>query len=231
MRVIRSFLALKLSLETAQNLTTAQNRLRAVCKEAGATIRWVPPPNIHVTIRFLGQITEPMSQAVKDMVDPIVINIESFDLETVGIGLFPNERNPRVIWAGLGQGADQLKELYESIYSRLVKAGFNFEDRPFSPHVTLGRVKQCAPETLHSLLSEHESTVFGISTIRHFYCYESDLTPNGAEYTAQWVLPFKRKISTGQESSASQSDSAPPDPEAVENRFGSDTTDNPQTGE
>ena len=233
MRVIRSFLAIKLGLPTVESLTETQAQLKTACRSAGATVRWVPPPNIHVTLRFLGQITEPMSHAVKDMLEPIVSETASFDLETVGLGVFPNDKTPRVIWAGLGEGVDVLMGLHDAIYERLQRAGFNFEEKPFSPHVTLGRVKQSPPSGgIAPLLVEDETTNFGVSTIRHFFCYQSELMPSGAEYTAQWVLPFRRKPVIKQSSlSDSPNGSTVAPVRDSQNALASEDEDTPSKGE
>ena len=94
--------ALDKTIPAVENLAAVQKRLRESCKRAGMKIRWVPPPNIHMTMRFLGQITEPMAHALKDMLEPIVTKTSAFELETLGMGAFPDISRPRTIWAGLG---------------------------------------------------------------------------------------------------------------------------------
>jgi RNA 2',3'-cyclic 3'-phosphodiesterase len=229
MRVIRSFLALKLNLATADNLASMQAELREACADADIKVRWVPPPNMHVTLRFLGQITEPMSHALKDMLDPIVSRMPAFDLECAGIGVFPDGNKPKVIYAGLGSGSEALNELYESVYSRLLMAGFSFEDKPFRPHVTIGRVKYSPKDALTPILSPFDGTFFGTSLIRHFYCYQSDLTSLGAEYRAQWVLSFKRQP---MKSPQGQNEPEPNSKhEETDNTIEPESPQPPQTGE
>lgn len=211
MRTIRSFLALRLDLAVVEAMTETQKRLRSACREAGVRVRWVPPPNIHVTMRFLGPITESMAFAVKDMMEPIVAEVDEFDLEVVGLGAFPDVSRPRVIWAGLGQGSEVVGELHATIFNRLLKAGFNLDDRPFKAHVTLGRVKEAPPDALAACLGEDVSRGFGTTAHRHLYCYESTLSPAGAEYNAVWVLPFRK----GQRKAAPERVEEPPSgPEA-----------------
>ena len=229
MRVIRSFLALKLNLSTTESLSELLAQLKASCAQAGADIRWVPPPNIHVTLRFLGQITEPMSHAVRDMLEPVVTRMPAFELTCRALGAFPDIANPRVIFADLGDGAEVLADLYSSVYNRLLKAGFSFEDKPFHPHVTLGRVKYVPPGTLEPIVEEHEASFFGTSLIRHFYCYQSDLTPRGAEYTAQWVLPFKRPLSKPPQTEPSPTQESDSDDGKIQHD--SQALQTPQTGE
>jgi 2'-5' RNA ligase len=192
MRTIRSFLALKLDLSVVESIAEAQKRLRTSCSNAGMNVRWVPPPNIHMTIRFLGNITEPMAYAVKDMLEPIVSGVESFDLESLGLGAFPDTSHPRIVWAGLGQGVEVLTELHSAIYNRLLKAGFNLDDKPFKAHLTIGRVKNSPPGAFANCLGEDASRVFGVSHIRYLHCYSSELLPKGAEYRSVWVLPFSQ---------------------------------------
>ncbi len=192
MKTIRSFLALKLNLSVVERLAETQKQLRTFCRDAEMQVRWVPPPNIHVTMRFLGNVTEPMAYAVKDMLEPIITRTEGFELEMVGLGAFPDVTHPRVIWAGFGRGSEVLTELHSSIYNRLLKAGFNLDDKPFRAHVTLGRIKGGPPEGLTSCLSDDIASDFGVSTISNLHCYRSDLTPKGAEYTSVWALPFQR---------------------------------------
>lgn len=228
MRVIRSFLALKLNLSTTENLSELLKQLKVSCSEADVKIRWVPPPNIHVTLRFLGQITEPMSHAVKDMLEPIVTRTPAFELECRSLGVFPDLKKPRVIFAGLGEGTQILSDLYSAVYNRLLKAGFSFEDKPFRPHVTLGRVKHAPRSALDSIIEEQKDTFFGTSLIRHFYCYQSDLTPHGAEYTAQWVLPFRRPLSKSTETTSTQTETYS---DESEKQHDSQIPQTPQKGE
>lgn len=191
MKTMRCFLALKLSLETAENITQSQKGLKERCAAAGMSIRWVPPPNIHMTMLFLGDITEPMASAVKDMLEPVVSNFEPFTLSSVGMGAFPDVAHPKVVWAGLGEGADKLTALHGAMRERLEAAGFHFADRPFAAHITVGRVKSGPPGVLASCLAEDAAREFGTSVIRQLHCFRSDLSPAGAEYTTLWVLPFQ----------------------------------------
>lgn len=193
MKTIRSFLAIKLDLATVENLATTQRRLKQACREAEMHVRWVPPPNIHLTMRFLGQITEPMAYALKDMLEPIIARTPSFELEAAGIGAFPDLARPRTVWAGVRQGSEELTELNSAIYNRLITAGFNFADHPFKPHITLGRVKSSPPDRFEPCLGEDVNREFGVSTVRYFHCYKSDLSPAGAEYSSLWVMPFNKQ--------------------------------------
>jgi 2'-5' RNA ligase len=161
-----------------------------------------------------------MAHAVKDMLEPIIKKTSTFELETVGLGAFPDPARPRTIWAGIDQGADTVSELHAAIYNRLIKAGFNLDDRPFVAHITLGRVKGGPPQVLGECLGEDASNNFGITTVRHFYCYESELKRTGAEYSALWVLPFRK----GGRQPAPTSQPAPPESKKNKNNNGESVT-------
>ncbi len=148
-----------------------------------------------MTVLFLGEITEPMAFAIKNMVEPIVGGIETFELASQGMGAFPDVTHPKVIWAGLGEGADKLTTLHSSVRNRLETAGFNFENKPFAAHITVGRVKSGPPGALTSCFGEDSGRNFGTSTIRELHCFRSDLSSKGAEYTSLWALPFQRSAS------------------------------------
>ena len=206
MSTIRCFLAVKLDIEVARSLAARQKELRARCDEIGIKVGWVPPPNLHVTVRFLGQIALPMAQALKDMLEPVTMEIAPFDIESAGIGAFPSLDRPRVIWAGISRGQDELEKLYRSVSARLVGAGFQFEDSPFKSHITLGRVKGGRTQELSSCFAvgraegsaegeaEGELDVFGTTHVRNLYCYRSDLSSHGAEYRSLWQLPLTKEL-------------------------------------
>jgi 2'-5' RNA ligase len=190
MKTIRCFLAVKLNIEAVRSLSEAQVQLKNLCKEARIDVRWVPPPNMHITMRFLGNITEPMAYAIEDMLQPIIAQTEIFDLETAGLGAFPGIGRPRVIWAGSRNGTAELTDLHAKVSKRLVATGFQLDDKPFRAHVTLGRIKGGSIESLKSCLPG-DDIFFGLSKVRNLYCYRSDLSTKGAEYHSMWRSPLK----------------------------------------
>jgi 2'-5' RNA ligase len=100
--------------------------------------------------------------------------------------------HPKVIWAGLGEGADRLLALHSSVRGRLEIAGFNFDNKPFAAHITVGRVKSGPPGALTSCFGEDAARTFGTSVIRELHCFRSDLSSAGAEYSSLWALPFQK---------------------------------------
>lgn len=192
MKTMRCFLAFKLNLETAENIAIAQKGLKTRCLSAGMTVRWVPPPNIHMTVQFLGEITDPMASAIRDMLEPVVSNFDTFDLTALGMGAFPDVTQPKVVWAGLGEGADKLTAFHTAVRNRLETAGFNFEKKPFAAHITVGRVNTSPPGALATCFENDASRTFGTSQIRQLHCFKSELSPTGAEYSTLWVIPFQK---------------------------------------
>jgi 2'-5' RNA ligase len=189
METIRSFLAIRLNIEVVHSLAKVQTKLRDFCDESRIKVAWVPPPNLHVTMRFLGQVTEPMSNALQGMLKPVIAGFHTFELEVSGLGTFPNPERPRIIWAGLKEGSEEIVKLYDLVSARLVSAGFNIDEKPFRSHVTLGRIKGGTTDALSSYILENDMS-WGMSTVRNLYCYRSDLKPTGAEHHVLWRLPF-----------------------------------------
>jgi len=190
MKTIRSFLAVNLDLDTIRAIGDEQRQLRERCEEGGAEIRWVPPANMHITIRFLGQVTEPMVQALQDALEQVTRKQAPFEAQAVGLGAFPDPEKPKVVWVGV-EAEGRLEQLYDAVSACLEETGFQTEKRPFRSHLTIGRVKQLDESgTLATCLTEAAEQRFGGATIRDLFCYRSDLHPEGADYHVMWRLPL-----------------------------------------
>ena len=190
MKTIRSFIAINLSLETARAIGAEQRRLAEACDAAGARVRWVPPQNMHVTMRFLGDITEPMVAALKDALEAVARRTAPFEMRCGGLGAFPDLSRPRVLWIGVDSPGDEITGLHRRVAEVLEETGFRTDDRPFHPHVTVGRVK--TPEVdLAGLAAETEPRDPGTTRVADLVCYRSDLRPEGAGYRVMWRLPLK----------------------------------------
>ncbi len=195
METIRCFLGVKLDYDTARALADVQRALKKRFDDAGARISWVPPPNMHVTIRFLGQVTEPLTYALKGILKPVTGKIPSFSMDAAGLGAFPSMEEPRVIWAGVELGKEELNALFKNVSERLVETGFHLDDKkPYSAHITLGRVKEGNGEPLKTFIEEEKELEFGSTFIRNLYCYRSDFHTHGAEYHVMWRLPLARAV-------------------------------------
>lgn len=206
MKTIRSFLAVNISVETARLIADDQKILRDRCREAGLEVRWVPPQNMHITLRFLGEITEPMIKALQDNLEDATRSIAPFEMVASGLGVFPDTGEPRVLWAGVTSRDDQLEHLYREVSKILEDTGFRNDDKPFKSHVTLGRVKS-APAGVAGCLEEMDVKEYGTTVVRDLVCYRSDLTHQGADYHLLWKLPLKGRPS--REAASQQIDEQP----------------------
>ena len=158
-------------------LKRRQAAFRAVCPDA----RWTRPEGIHLTLKFLGEISDDQVGKVTD----VLKGLEPFDKFTVGLkgfGFFPDGRRPRVFWAGV-EAPPALAELAGRVEDRMEKLGFEREDRDYRPHLTLARFKVPRPQpALVELAGREKETSLGSFEVSEFFLFESKLSPRGAEY-------------------------------------------------
>lgn len=176
---IRCFVAVECG---GDELSAKFIEVRRMIEAARADLKFVEPENIHLTLKFLGEIepslVEQASQAVKET------RFQPFGARLEGVGVFPNLRRPRVVWAGITDGASQLAEIWKGIDDKLSELGFERERRRFSPHITLGRVRsgrnrdRLVEEI--SALSDYE---FGDLHVDRIVLKKSVLTARGPIYT------------------------------------------------
>ncbi len=175
---MRTFIAIPLSTDNRNFLCEMQKKLRAF----GADVRWTAIPSIHLTLKFLGEIQQSALPGLSESLRFAALPEPPFTLRMHGLGAFPDLRNPRVIWCGLDGDLPRLTALQEQVVSACQAAGFPREDRPFHPHLTLGRVR--GKSNLKPLVdyikigTELEQTV----AVRVFNIYESILRPEGPLY-------------------------------------------------
>jgi len=191
MKSIRAFLAITLDLPAVRALGDLQKRLRDRCRATGLDVAFVAPPNLHLTVRFLGEVAEPLPRAIRPHCALALREQGDFSLRVRGLGLFPDAPGtPRVIWAGLEDPDARLRQLFERVGERLGESGFAPEARPFRPHVTVARVRDGERADLEAAIAPDRELLFGTTRVRELVCYRSDLRPRGAEYHALWRLPF-----------------------------------------
>jgi 2'-5' RNA ligase len=178
--LIRSFLAIELPETIRRKIEEVQKEL----KLSHADVRWVNPQNIHLTLKFFGNIDESrIDPIVKSLEGPIGAN-SPFSLSIRGMGSFPHLRNPRVIWMGLEEGKEVLVALQKGVDGELKKIGFEPEERDFHPHLTLGRAKSNrGKDELVGRLEKHQEEEFGNFRVERVVLFESDLKPSGPIYT------------------------------------------------
>lgn len=147
-------------------------------------IRWVKPQGMHVTLKFLGDVSAEQAAEVETVLEKIIREHRAFPIKVRGTGRFPpGQRTPRVFWVGI-EGGEVLLALQADLEDGLAGIHFPKENRAFHPHLTLGRVKSV--HNLSPVLSElerHQDADFGEMTVRRITFFQSTLKPSGAEYT------------------------------------------------
>ena len=178
--MIRSFLAIELPKPILRKIEEVQGDLRST----RADVRWVNPEKIHLTLKFFKNIEESRIEPIFKSIEEPIRNTLPFSLEVRGVGAFPHLRNPRVIWMGLVDGREVLVSFQKQIETQLEKIGFQPEDRPFHPHLTLGRMKSSrGKEELVGRMERHKEEEFGDFQVERVILFKSDLKPSGPIYT------------------------------------------------
>ena len=176
---IRSFLAFDIESDTVLNRLASAQRLLL---QTGADVKLVEPENIHVTIRFLGNITPATAENIFEEMKRV--QFSPFIVQIKGLGAFPNPRYSRVIWAGITQGADQLKSIFNQLEPRLQGLGFTPDPKGFSPHLTIARVRSGRnKQQLAEFITENANYEFGDINAKCLRLKKSTLTPKGPIYS------------------------------------------------
>lgn len=182
---IRAFLAVDLSEEIRDKLVS----IKRLLAETGAAVRWVRDDGLHVTVKFLGEVAPATLDRLREALTQRSTLLRPFVLQVRGLGTFPGERQPRVVWAGAE--ASELPQLAQIVEETAASFGFAPERRPFRPHVTLGRVKSTRGwPRLHEQIAAHRHDVMGGCEITGLVGYRSDLHRDGAIYTKLWTIGF-----------------------------------------
>lgn len=179
MKKIRTFVAIEMPEDVRQQFKEVQATLR----RADAHVKWVEPHNIHLTLKFLGDIGEDQLERLFQGVVEAAQEISPFEISLSRLGAFPNLKRPRVIWIGVEEGKENLSQLQKKLEDSICRHGFSREDRKFSPHLTIGRVK--SPRGVDDLVTIIKETPFESHSIgmRDVVVMKSTLTPEGPIYT------------------------------------------------
>jgi len=176
---IRSFLAFDIESETVQKRLAAVQKLLV---QTDADLKLVETQNIHITIRFLGDITPAIAEKVFDEMQKV--QFTPFNVQIKSLGAFPDLRYPRVVWAGITEGADQLKTVFSQLEPRLRSLGFAPDSKGFSPHLTIARVKSGRNKAqLAEFVTKNADYDFGTIKAECLRLKRSDLTPRGPIYS------------------------------------------------
>ena len=157
--------------------------LRKELADVDRGVRPVRPEQLHLTLRFLGDTDEGLVPDLRELMASAVEGVGPFRLTFEGVGAFPNERRPRVVWIGL-KGAEPLMGIARRLEEGVVELGWRPERRGFRPHATVARVKNARRlGRLASLLERWRDTAFGSMEVREVHLKRSELTPQGAIHT------------------------------------------------
>jgi RNA 2',3'-cyclic 3'-phosphodiesterase len=181
---VRAFIAIELPDEVRRGLAGLRKEMQ---RDEHRFVKWVDPEAIHLTLKFLGDVPSGRVTEIARTIEVAAKAVTPFELEVSGLGVFPNSKQVRVLWVGIGGDVDRLKELQRGIDTELAALSFAREDRPFVPHLTLARVRQGASPSERRSLGElaktavfddrYEAKVETVSLMR------SELTPAGAIYS------------------------------------------------
>lgn len=172
---IRAFVAV----EIPDDVKDEVGRLVSHFSHQSLPVRWVSRNNLHLTLVFLGENPPEFVEKVKQQLALASAEIRAFSMSLKGLGVFPNEHSPRVIWLGIEQGRDELILLAQQTLKKLVTIGFIPEKRPFSAHLTIGRVREPIRDVRSIIGRPYASRAF---PVRELVLFQSHLKPTGPVY-------------------------------------------------
>jgi 2'-5' RNA ligase len=186
---LRTFIAVDLAEDVRDRLLALQEKLN----QTGTDVKWVEPENLHVTLLFLGEVVDRDLHAICKGVAEACAELPAFPMTVEKLACFGNPRRPRTLWVGVGEGQEEMVALHDALEPPLLDLGcYRREDRPYTPHITLGRVKsERATEDLVAALTKHASWRAGAMQVDEVRVMSSELTPEGPEYTVLSRVPLK----------------------------------------
>ncbi len=190
MGAVRTFVAVLIDEDLRNRIAEVQSRIKKLAPD----VKWVAPENLHVTLKFLGNVREDLLPEVFSAVERAVCGRKPFLVSFSGVGAFPNARRARVVWIGLEEGEDRLRELAASIDENLAKLNFEKEGNEFKAHITIGRVK--TSKFLGELakgVAEVDARNLGVQRVSSVAVMRSDLRREGPIYTPLKVIELSQQ--------------------------------------
>lgn len=192
MSVIRAFIAIEMPSEIQASLSQVSANLAA--ELAGIPIRWIPAENIHLTLKFLGDVSISNVELLKGILSAEAVLHTPFEISVGELGAFPSQSRPRVLWVAV-QAPSELQSIRSGLENETARIGYSREKRTFSPHLTLGRVSRNANSRevrkVCEVLSHHKVGFLGAARVEKLHLFRSDLKPGGAVYTIQFSAFLK----------------------------------------
>jgi 2'-5' RNA ligase len=187
---IRSFIAI----EVPQPLKARMEEIQRELRRTDADVKWVRPEAVHLTLKFLGSIRQEDVERISLALAPVIAGGDPFEVRVQGMGCFPNPRNPRVVWLGVDRGKESLASLQQAVEKKMSELSFPAEGRPFSPHLTLGRVRSPRGKAgLSQAIEKDKGVEIGIFQAREVILFQSELRPSGAVYTKLKEFPMRKE--------------------------------------
>lgn len=188
---VRLFVAVGLSGEAREQLIDAVERIRT---EVPQGIQWADPSGMHLTLKFLGNIPATGVEPLLQCLEPVAAAHRPFPLELAGLGMFPNHRAPRVLWVGTGGDLDALTRLQQDAEAAIIGLGYPPEERPFRPHITLGRPRRNLSDSQRGRVGEVVAALAPPARVswqvEAVDVMRSELHPSGARYTILGSVPL-----------------------------------------
>ncbi len=193
MNVLRAFIAIELPSQLQDALEKQTARLRQSLGDD--LVRWISMQNMHLTLKFMGNIAASHLEFIKQLITQTADSHSQFDLQISGIGSFPNSKRARILWAGIHAPAE-LASLQKSLEAGTARLGYKNEERPFSPHLTLGRVRQnidpAGLQKIRTILDTIQLGHIGSARVDSIHLYKSELQTSGSVYTKLFSAPLKK---------------------------------------
>lgn len=194
MSLLRVFIALEIPAKVQNDIQQATTKFRS---EIGSLVRWVPAENLHLTLKFLGDISPAHVEFLTQMLRAEANLHTCFDIHLTRLGAFPNSKRPRLIYVGI-QAPSELAALQHAVESGTHRLGYQSEERAFSPHLTLGRVKHASQvsasdqQKIRAALEHSKIDSLGTARVDSVHLYKSNLKPTGSVYTKLFSAPLKK---------------------------------------
>jgi 2'-5' RNA ligase len=189
---LRTFIAVDINSSILESIHQKIENLRKII--GNSAVRWVPTSNIHLTLKFLGDISLDSVNTLTHILQAEADSCQQFDIHINGLGSFPNSKRPRVLFIGI-QAPAELEALQRGIESVTAKLGYKSETRAFSPHLTIGRVRENITSTdqqkIRKALEEIKIDSLGTARVDSVHLYKSELKPTGAVYKKLFSAPLQ----------------------------------------
>lgn len=193
MGLLRAFIASELPPALQDAVHNATAGLRETLRDG--LIRWVPSHNVHLTLKFLGDVSPSSLDLIKQMLMAEASQFPAFAVQVEGLGCYPNLRRPRVLWVGL-KAPTELSWLQRAIEAAAARLGYESEERDFSPHLTIGRVRQnVSSDDVHQIRTALEGCRIGLlgsARVDAVHLFKSELRPEGSIYTKLFSAPLQK---------------------------------------